>query len=85
VSFKSPTTKRAKRAPLSSIYVYYLESDKLASIWDWIGGVAVMAGLAVIFLLKMTYAWLADSPCHFTDAEMSRWNVDTRLARATGR
>jgi Protein of unknown function with HXXEE motif len=65
-------------------YVHYVESNDLASVWDWVGGIAVMAGFAVIFLLKMTYTWLADkdSPYHFTDAELSRWNVDARLARA---
>ena len=42
-----------------------------------------MAAFAVIFLVKMTYSWLADkdSPYPFTDAELSRWNVDARLAR----
>ncbi len=67
-------------------YVYYVESKDLVSVWDWVGGVAVMAGFAVIFLMKMTYSWLADkdSPYQFTDTEMRRWNVDARLAR-TGR
>jgi hypothetical protein len=66
-------------------YVYYVESKDLASVWDWVGGVAVMAAFAGIFLVKMTYSWLADrdSPYHFTEVEMRRWNVDERLARAT--
>jgi Protein of unknown function with HXXEE motif len=64
-------------------YVYYLESKDLASLWDWVGGVAVMAAFAGIFLLKMTYSWLADqdSPYHFTEAEIGRWDVDAKLAR----
>ena len=64
-------------------YVYYVESKDLASVWDWVGGVAVMAGFAVIFLMKMTYSWLADrdSPYPFTDDELRRWNVDAKLAR----
>ncbi len=68
---------------LLGYYAYYVESNDLASIWDWVGGIAVMAAFAVIFLLKMTYTWLADrnSPHSFTDAEMHRWNVDAKLAR----
>ena len=64
-------------------YVYYVESNDLVSVWDWVGGVAVTAAFAVIFLVKMTYSWLADkdSPYPFTDAEMDRWDVDARLAR----
>jgi Protein of unknown function with HXXEE motif len=64
-------------------YAYYVESKNLASVWDWVGGVAVMAAFAVIFLLKMTYTWLAarNSPYPFTEAEMQRWDVDARLAR----
>jgi len=68
-------------------YVYYGESNELVSIWDWVGGVVVTVIFAVVFLVKMTYSWLADedSPYRFTVAEMSRWNVDARLARAHGR
>jgi Protein of unknown function with HXXEE motif len=64
-------------------YVYYVESKDLASVWDWVGGVVVMAGFAFIFLVKMTYSWLADrdSPYPFTADELRRWNVDARLAR----
>jgi hypothetical protein len=58
-------------------------SNDLAGAWDWIGGVLLMIGFAVIFLVKMTYTWLADknSKYPFTDAEMKRWNVDARIAR----
>ena len=65
-------------------YVYYVESNDLVSIWDWVGGVVVMAAFAGVFLVKMTYSWLADkdSPYRFTEAEMGRWNVEARLARA---
>ena len=52
-------------------YVSYLESNDSLSLWDWVGGIAVTASFAVIFLMKMTYSWLADkdSPYPFTDAE----------------
>ena len=55
--------------------------------WDWIGGVLLMLGFAVVFLVKMTYTWLADehSKYPFTDAEMKRWNVDARMGRAAAR
>ena len=68
---------------LGIYYAYYVESNNLASVWDWLGGIAVMIAFAVIFLLKVTYTWLADrdSPYAFTEAEMSRWNVDAKLAR----
>jgi Protein of unknown function with HXXEE motif len=64
-------------------YAYYVESNDLASVWDWVGGVAAMAAFAFVVLLKMGYGWLADenSPYPFTEAEMRRWNVDARLAR----
>ncbi len=64
-------------------YVSYVESSDSLTVWDWIGGIAVTASFAVIFLMKMTYSWLADrdSPYHFTDAEMARFNVDDKLAR----
>jgi hypothetical protein len=44
-----------------------------------------LTGTAVIFLLKMTYTWLADknSPYPFTDDEINRWNVEQKPARAT--
>jgi Protein of unknown function with HXXEE motif len=68
---------------LGGYYVYYVESNNLASVWDWLGGIATMIAFAVTFLLKMTYTWLADrdSPYHFTEDEMGRWNVDAKLAR----
>jgi hypothetical protein len=64
-------------------YAIYVESNDLASVWDWVGGVALMAGFAVIFLFKMTYSWLADknSPYPFTDTELHRWDIDAKLAR----
>jgi Protein of unknown function with HXXEE motif len=66
-------------------YIGYLESNDTLSVWDWAGAIAVTASFAVIFLLKMTYTWLADknSPYPFTDNEMNRWNVEQKLARAT--
>ncbi len=69
---------------LLGYYVYYVESKNLASVWDWVGGIAVLVVFVVIFLVKMTYSWLADreSPYPFTDSEMRRWNIDERLARA---
>ena len=68
---------------LGAYYVYYVESNHLASLWDWLGAAAAMIAFAVVFLLKMTYTWLADrdSPYVFTDAEMSRWNIDAKLAK----
>jgi len=65
-------------------FMIYVISNDLASAWDWIGGILLMIGFAVIFLVKMTYTWLADehSKYPFTDAEMKRWDVDARIARA---
>jgi len=65
-------------------FMVHVISNNLASAWDWIGGILLMIGFAVVFLVKMTYTWLADknSKCPFTDAEMKRWNVDARIARA---
>ena len=67
------------------LFMVHVISNDLASVRDWIGGVLVMAGFAGIFLVKMTYTWLADrnSKYPFTDDEMTRWNVDQKLARAT--
>ena len=68
-------------------FMVYVISNDLASAWDWIGGVLLTAAFAVIFLMKMTYTWLADKDSRyvFTDAEMKRWNVDARIARAAAR
>ena len=68
-------------------FTIYVISNDLASAWDWIGGVLLMLGFAVVFLVKMTYTWLADtnSAYPFTDAEMKRWNVDARMGRAAAR
>jgi hypothetical protein len=65
-------------------FMIHVISNDLASAWDWIGGILLMIGFAVVFLVKMTYTWLADrnSKYPFTDAEMKRWNVDARIARA---
>ena len=65
---------------------YYVESNSLA-IWDWVGGLAIMAAFAVVFLVKKTYDWLADehSPYPFTPAEIQRWNVDERLTHIRSR
>jgi Protein of unknown function with HXXEE motif len=67
-------------------YVSYVESHDSLSVWDWVGGIAVMASFAVVFLMKMTYSWLADenSPYPFADDELSRWDVEGRLARVAG-
>ena len=56
-------------------------------MWDWVGDAALLVVFVVIVMLKMTFTWLADenSPSHFTDAEMRKWNVDARLARAVVR
>ncbi len=64
-------------------YVVYVGDHRLVTVWDWIGGVALMVGFAAVFLVKMTYSWLADkdSPYPFTEEEMGRWDVDGRLAR----
>ena len=68
-------------------FMVYVISNDLASAWDWVAGVALMAAFAVIFLVKMTYTWLADenSKYPFTDTEMKRWNVDARIARASAK
>lgn len=73
--------------PLGVYYVYHVESSNLASVWDWVGAAALLVAFVVIVMLKMTFTWLADenSPYRFTDAEMRKWDVDARLARAAAR
>lgn len=68
---------------LGIYYVWHVESSDLASVWDWVGAVALLPVFAFVVMIKLTFTWLADenSPYHFTEAEMDKWNVDARLAR----
>ena len=69
---------------LGIYYVAHVQASDLASLGDWVGALALLPVFAVVVMLKLTFTWLADqnSPYRFTDAEMRKWNVDARLARA---
>ena len=71
--------------PIGVYYLYYVHTQGLVSVWDWVFGVAYMVAFQYVFLVKMTYAWLADrnSPYVFADEEMRRFNVPEKLKRVT--
>ena len=71
--------------PLGIYYIYYIQSNGLASGWDWIIGVGYMIVYAFFFVNKMTYSWLADrnSPYHFAEEEMKRFNVQGKIEKLT--
>ena len=68
---------------LGIYYVWHVESVNLASGWDWLGAVLLLPVFAFLVMIKLTFTWLADenSPYHFTEAEMHKWNVDALVAR----
>ena len=53
-------------------------------MWSWVFGVVYMLAFQYVFLVKMTYVWLADqnSPYTFAEEEMRRFNVAERLEHA---
>jgi hypothetical protein len=69
--------------PIGAYYLYYVHGHGLASVWDWAFGVAYMLAFQYIFLVKMTFVWLADqnSPYAFAEEEMRRFNVPEKLER----
>ena len=69
--------------PIGAYYLYYVRAQGLTSVWDWVFGVAYVLAFQYIFLVKMTYVWLADqnSPYAFADKEMRRFNVPEKLGR----
>jgi Protein of unknown function with HXXEE motif len=74
--------------PIGAYYIYLVQSRGLASIWDWLIGIAYLFIFIFVTLLKMTYTWLADenSPYVFAPEEMRRFDVPqklTALRRAT--
>ncbi|MCL2550416.1 MAG: HXXEE domain-containing protein [Methanimicrococcus sp.] len=70
--------------PLGIYYIYYIQSNGLASVWDWIIGVVYMLLFAFVIVNKMTRTWLADknSPYHFAEEEMKRFNVQEKVDKA---
>ena len=64
-------------------YIYYVRSEGLATVTDWVCGLVYLIAFVGVFMRKMTYVWLAnnDSPYVFADIEMKRFNVDAKLAR----
>jgi hypothetical protein len=66
-------------------YLYYISINQLATVWDWVFGLASLIAFIRIVMMRMTYKWLADkdSPYVFADDEMKRFNVDAILARIT--
>jgi hypothetical protein len=69
--------------PIGAYYLYYVHAQGLASVWDWVFGIAYMLAFQYVFLFKLTFVWLADlnSPYAFADEEMRRFNVSERLER----
>ena len=67
--------------PIGIYYIYYIQSNSLSSIWDWIIGIIYMIAFAFIVVNKMTRTWLADkdSPYHFSEEEMKRFNVQEKV------
>ena len=67
--------------PIGIYYFYYIQSNSLSSIWDWIIGIIYMIAFAFIVVNKMTRTWLADkdSPYHFSEEEMKRFNVQEKV------
>jgi hypothetical protein len=68
--------------PIGGYYIYTIQSQDLASLWDRVIGSAYMFLFVFITLLKMTYTWLADdaSPYAFAPEEMRRFDVPQKLA-----
>lgn len=64
-------------------YVVYVQTNNLATGWDWLGAVLLLPAFAFVVMIKLTFTWLADenSPYRFTDAEMQKWNMPERIAR----
>ncbi len=73
--------------PIGTYYLYQVHVQGLVSVWDWVLAIAYMLAFQYVFLLKMTYTWLADrnSPYAFADEEMRRFNVPEKLARSSRR
>jgi len=67
--------------------LFYVHTQGLVSVWDWVFGVAYMVAFQYVFLVKMTYTWLADrnSVYAFADEEMRRFNVPEKLKRPNAR
>jgi hypothetical protein len=54
-------------------FMVHVISNDLASAWDWIGGILLTAAFAAIFLVKMTYTWLADKNSKYPAEVTSGW------------
>lgn len=69
--------------PIGICYLDDVHTHGLASTSDWVGGVAYMFAFMYVFLVKMTYSWLADqnSRFPFAEAEMRRFSVRQKLDR----
>jgi hypothetical protein len=67
--------------PIATYYIYYIQTQGLAGIWDWLGAVAYMLAFMYIAFVKMTYIWLADrdSPYQFSEEEMNRFSVRQKI------
>jgi Protein of unknown function with HXXEE motif len=67
--------------PIAICYIYYIQMQGLAGIWDWLGAVTYMLAFMYIAFVKMTYSWLADrdSPYRFSEEEMNRFSVRQKI------
>jgi hypothetical protein len=73
--------------PVGVYYLWYVHTQGLAGVGDWVAGVAYMLAFQYVFLVKMTYNWLSDrnSPFPFSEAEMRRFSVRDKLDRLNRR
>ncbi len=73
----------AGHVPIGACCIYYISAHDLATVWGWVFSVVYMMAFVGLFMVKMTYQWLAkrDSPYAFADVEMRRFSVDAKLDR----
>jgi Protein of unknown function with HXXEE motif len=69
--------------PIGAFFIYYIISNRLVTILDWVYGVVYLIAFVFICMIKLTYKWLADenSPYIFSDEEMNRFNVLDKINR----
>ncbi len=69
--------------PVTIYYIYYVQSNGMTSIWDWVIAIVYLVAYLAVCLGKLTYSWLADknSPYPFKEKEMKRFNVQQKIVK----
>jgi Protein of unknown function with HXXEE motif len=69
--------------PIGVCYIYFIHTQHLAGVWDWVCGVAYLFAVQYFAFVKLTYTWLADreSPYPFSEVEMKRYGVLEKFAK----